>query len=87
VKREGRKADGTFKTQRDAIARAESVMRSTAPNQMIIHNRGGLYRIVTCGLPKREYHGPKTPNRDKIRRAVAKLALERVTADNHSRHG
>ena len=84
VRREGQRSSNVVSTQREAIEIARSIARDSAPSQMIVHDRDGTIRDhVTHGLPK--VHNPpvKRGSYRKIEKAAGKVALERITSDDH----
>lgn len=86
VKREGRKADGFFQTQREAIESAREIVRSANSGQLVVHGRDGRVRDhETYGMPRVQApHGKKSAAID---RAVGKVTVDRLCADRHPPQG
>jgi hypothetical protein len=81
VKREGAKAAGIFRPQKEALESAHAIVRDSASSQMIVHGKDGrLKEHVTHGLPKVRNPPHRSRNSTRIEKAVGKHALERVRA-------
>ena len=78
-----RKSGNIFATQRAAVEKARSIARDSAPSQMVVHGKDGLIKgYVTHGLPRVQNPPHKSVRSDRIERAVARVALERLTSND-----
>jgi hypothetical protein len=83
VRRDGRKSGKIFATQKEAIVRARSIVRESAPSQMVVHGKDGMILDhVTHGLPRVQNPPRKSGRFNRIEKAVGRVALERVTSSD-----
>src|SRR5262245_1411889 len=86
VKREGRRADGVFPTQREAIESGRQIARRANSGQLVVHGRDGRIREHdTYGMPK--IQDAPSGSSDRIERAVRKVTRDRLDADPHHPRG
>lgn len=80
VKREGRKADGVFSTQRKAIERARAMAKEKSSGQLAVHGRDGRIREHdTYGMPR--IQDPPGKRSTRIEKAVGKITRDRLAME------
>jgi uncharacterized protein DUF2188 len=82
VKQEGKSAK-TFSTQQEAVHAAKKIVKGRKAAQLVVHGKNGqILEHEAHGMIRIQDPPKKSRIAERIERAVAKVALERVQSDS-----